>query len=130
MSEGRILYQGAPVAPRGPLDAIRAGIRVVNQEFNLLPFLSVAENVFFERLPRRYGLVDRRRLEKETERLLEEVGLSVSPRARVEDLGVAQMQLVPTVPRTPSLGEGPSPWRLRPTRAWAFDQNAWAFSPR
>jgi ribose transport system ATP-binding protein len=93
-SEGRILYQGAPFAPRGPVDAMRAGIRVVHQEFNLLPFLSVAENVFFERLPRRWGLVDVRRLHQETERLLEEVGLAVSPRARVEDLGVAQMQLL------------------------------------
>ncbi len=94
VSEGRILYQGLPFAPRTPLEAMRAGIRVVHQEFNLLPFLSVAENVFFERLPRRWGVVDTRRLHQETERMLEEVGLAVSPRARVEDLGVAQMQLV------------------------------------
>ena len=94
VSEGRILYQGEPFAPRTPLEAMRAGIRVVHQEFNLLPFLSVAENVFFERLPRRWGVVDTRRLHQETERMLAEVGLAVSPRARVEDLGVAQMQLV------------------------------------
>ncbi len=93
-SEGRILYEGAPFAPRSTLDSIRAGIRVVHQELNLLPFLSVAENVFFEHLPRRLGLVDYRRLHELTERALQEVGLAVSPRARVEDLGVAQMQLV------------------------------------
>ncbi len=94
VSEGRILYEGQPFRPRTPLEAMRAGIRVVHQEFNLLPYLTVAENVFFERLPRRWGVVDTRRLHQETERMLAEVGLAVSPRTRVEDLGVAQMQLV------------------------------------
>ena len=94
VDEGRIFYEGTPFIPRSTFDAMRAGIRVVHQEFNLLPFLSVAENVFFERLPRRLGLVDFRRLYEETERMLREVGLSVSPRTRVEELGVAQMQLI------------------------------------
>jgi ribose transport system ATP-binding protein len=92
--EGRILLEGRPYAPRSALDALRAGIRVVYQEFNLLPYLSVAENVFFERLPRRAGLVDFRRLHADAEALLREVGLDVSPAARVETLGVAQMQLL------------------------------------
>jgi len=94
VSEGHILYEGAPFAPRTTLESMRAGIRVVHQELNLLPFLSVAENVFFEHLPRRFGLVDLRRLHQRTEEALLEVGLSVSPRTRVEELGVAQMQLV------------------------------------
>ena len=92
--EGRILLEGAPYAPRTPLAALRAGIRVVYQELNLLPYLSVAENIFFQRLPRRAGVVDRARLHRDAEALLQEVGLAVSPRARVESLGVAQMQLV------------------------------------
>src|SRR5512147_2130738 len=50
---GTLTYEGRPYAPRTPLDAIQAGIRVVYQEFNLLLYLSVAENIFFERLPRR-----------------------------------------------------------------------------
>ncbi len=92
--EGRILYEGAPYAPRNTLAAIRAGIRVVYQEFNLLPFLSVAENIYFQRLPRRAGLVDFKRLYRDAEAMLQEVGLAISPRARVETLGVAQMQLI------------------------------------
>ncbi|HEU4382208.1 MAG TPA: sugar ABC transporter ATP-binding protein [Anaeromyxobacteraceae bacterium] len=92
--EGTILYEGRPYAPRSTLAAIRAGIRVVYQEFNLLPFLSVAENVFFQRLPRRAGLVDFKALDRDAQALLQEVGLEVSPRARVETLGVAQMQLI------------------------------------
>jgi len=94
VTEGRILYDGAPFSPRNTLDSIRAGIRVVHQELNLLPYLTVAENVLFEHLPRRFGVIDRRRLRRETEDALREVGLAVSPATRVEDLGVAQMQLV------------------------------------
>ncbi len=93
---GRMALAGIPYAPQSPLDAIRAGIRVVHQEFNLLPALSVAENLLFERLPRRrLGFVDRRAMEAEAEALLARVGLAeVSPRDPVERLGIAQMQLV------------------------------------
>jgi ribose transport system ATP-binding protein len=92
--QGRILLEGRPYAPRSALAAIRAGIRVVYQEFNLLPYLTVAENVFFQRLPRRAGLVDFKRLHADAEALLREVGLDISPGTRVETLGVAQMQLL------------------------------------
>ena len=93
---GRMTLAGAAYAPQSPLDAIRAGIRVVHQEFNLLPALSVAENLLFERLPRRrLGFVDRRAMDRDAEALLARVGLDeVSPRTPVERLGIAQMQLV------------------------------------
>ena len=92
--EGAILLEGKRYAPRSTVDAIRAGIRIVYQEFNLLPYLTVAENIFFERLPRRAGLVDFARLFRDAEAMLAQVGLEISPRARVETLGVAQMQLL------------------------------------
>jgi ribose transport system ATP-binding protein len=92
--EGEILYNGQNYVPVTPLDAIKAGIRVVYQEFNLLPFLSVAENIFFENMPRKYGFVNFTQLYSETRKLLEMVGLDVSPQTPVELLGVAQMQLV------------------------------------
>jgi ribose transport system ATP-binding protein len=91
---GEMLYGGTPYSPQNPLDAIRAGIRVVYQEFNLLPYLSVAENIFFERLPQHGGLVDYRDLYRRAQAVLDEVGLQVSPRTPVELLGVAQMQLI------------------------------------
>jgi len=93
---GRITLEGRAFAPQTPLDAIRAGIRVVHQEFNLLPYLSVAENLQFERLPRRrFGFMDRAQIERRALELLAEVGLEdVSPWARLETLGVAQLQLV------------------------------------
>ncbi|NLL37520.1 MAG: sugar ABC transporter ATP-binding protein [Fretibacterium sp.] len=91
---GKMTYKGAPYAPLTPHDAIKSGIRVVYQEFNLLPYLSVAENIFFDSLPRKHGLVDFKKLHSDAERVLDRVGLNVSPTMPVELLGVAQMQLL------------------------------------
>jgi ribose transport system ATP-binding protein len=92
---GEMEFGGEPYRPQSPLDALKAGIRVVYQEFNLLPYLSVAENLLFESLPRRYGvLLDRRTLRERSAALLKQVGLDVDPGTRVEHLGVAQRQLL------------------------------------
>ncbi len=91
---GEMIYCGEKYAPQHTQDAIKAGIRVVYQELNLLSYLSVAENIFFERLPARYGLVDYGRLYRQSQNALEYVGLKISPRTPVSMLGIAQMQLV------------------------------------
>jgi ribose transport system ATP-binding protein len=92
---GTMQLNGAPFSPQTPLDALQAGIRVVYQEFNQLPYLSVAENLFFDRLPRRYGLfLDYRTLHDRSTALLKRVGLDVDPQTPVESLGVAQRQLL------------------------------------
>lgn len=90
----RMYIEGKIYTPRSPHDAITAGIRVVHQELNLLPYLSVAENIFLEKLPRRGILLDRQRLRSETLNLLGRVGLDIDPDTPVELLGVAKMQLV------------------------------------
>jgi ABC-type sugar transport system ATPase subunit len=74
---------------------VLAGIRVVHQEFNQLPYLSVAENLLFEKLPSRFGvLLDRRTLQRRAAELLNKVGLDIDPGERVERLGIAQRQLL------------------------------------
>jgi len=92
---GSILYNGEPYAPQKPLDAINAGVSCVYQEFNLLEYMSVAENIFFQKLPQHRGIVDYRALYADTKKLLAEVGLpDLSPKTNVEVLGIAQKQLV------------------------------------
>lgn len=91
---GEMFYCGEKYSPLQTLDAIRAGIRVVYQELNLLSYLSVAENILFERLPSRAGVVDYNKLYHEAQRMLEAVGLKISPKTPVYMLGIAQMQLV------------------------------------
>jgi ribose transport system ATP-binding protein len=88
--------RGSPV-PFERLDPDRAqrlGVSVVHQEFSLVRGMTVAENVFLGREPRRIGLLDRRRMIAETAVLLERLGSSISPRAPVETLSVASFQIV------------------------------------
>ncbi len=91
---GAMFLNGQPYVARGPQDALAAGIRVVYQELNLLTFLTIEENLSFEHLPSHRGLVDRRELRRRAEELLQEVGLDVPPDTPVEELGIAQMQMV------------------------------------
>ncbi|MFF3538282.1 sugar ABC transporter ATP-binding protein [Streptomyces sp. NPDC002466] len=91
---GRIFVRGREVRINGAQDAERLGIATIYQEFNLVPDLTVAENIFLGRQPRRFGLIDRRRMEADAEVLLRRVGLHVSPRARIRELGIARLQMV------------------------------------
>ncbi|WP_374635002.1 sugar ABC transporter ATP-binding protein [Paracoccus sp. (in: a-proteobacteria)] len=91
---GRIVFDGRPYAPHTPHDAQVQGIRIVHQELNLLPHLSIAENLMLESLPKRFGMLDRTELNSRATALLAEVGLAMDPRTLVSELGVAQMQLV------------------------------------
>ena len=92
--EGEILFEGEPVRIHSAAVAQGLGISTIYQEFNLVPQLTVAENVFLGRQPRRLGIVDRRRMREEARRLLERIKVRVDPDAPVSALGVAQRQMV------------------------------------
>jgi ribose transport system ATP-binding protein len=91
---GEILIQGKPVSLASPQESMAHGVRVIYQEFNLVPRLSVMENIFLGRLPTRGGLVDYRRMETECRELLARVGADISPRELAGRLPVAHQQLV------------------------------------
>jgi ribose transport system ATP-binding protein len=91
---GRIWAGGEEVRIHSAQDSERLGIATIYQEFNLVPDLTVAENIFLGRQPRRFGVIDRKRMEAEAAALLERVGVRVSPRARVRELGIARLQMV------------------------------------
>ena len=96
--DGDIRIDGRPVAIDSPRDALALGIRIIYQELNLIPHLSVAENIFLGELPsHRLGLVDWRGLYDRASRLMADLGLdaaSIDPRTPVGRLGMAQRQLV------------------------------------
>ncbi|MFJ4010532.1 sugar ABC transporter ATP-binding protein [Streptomyces sp. NPDC090026] len=91
---GRILVDGKEVRIDGAHDSERLGIATIYQEFNLVPDLSVAENIYLGRQPRRFGMVDRKRMEADAGELLARVGVDVSPRTAVRELGIARLQMV------------------------------------
>ncbi|MEV7239604.1 ATP-binding cassette domain-containing protein, partial [Streptomyces sp. NPDC051020] len=61
---GRILVGGEEVRIHGAQDSERLGIATIYQEFNLVPDLTVAENIFLGRQPRRFGMIDRKTMEE------------------------------------------------------------------
>jgi ribose transport system ATP-binding protein len=92
---GEIRVNGQPVDIRSPRDALALGIRVIYQELNLVPQLSVAENIFLGAAPVRWGsIVDWRALFDRTSALLSDLGMALDPRAQVVRLGLAQRQMV------------------------------------
>jgi ribose transport system ATP-binding protein len=92
---GEIRIDGEPVRFAKPLDAQRAGIAMIHQELDLVPALSVAENVFLGREPRtRFGTIDRRRMLRETKALLARIGVGVDAGREVERLRTGERQVV------------------------------------
>ncbi len=95
---GEILLDGAPVRFSAPLDAQRAGIGMVYQELNMLPDLSVAENVFISHLSeRRSGYVDWKTLHQKTRELLVSLEIDIDTHTQLGSLKVAHQQLIAIV---------------------------------
>ncbi|MGC2787387.1 MAG: sugar ABC transporter ATP-binding protein [Roseiarcus sp.] len=87
-TEGQIFFEGRPVELNSPQQAQDLGVAVVHQHFNLVPKLSVAENLFLSQtLPRRFGLfVNWTVVEKRAAKLLDRVGLKIEPWTEVSGL--------------------------------------------
>ena len=95
---GEILLDGTPARFSAPLDAQRAGIGMVYQELNMLPDLSVAENVFISHLSeRRSGYVDWKTLHQKTRELLESLEIDIDTHTQLGSLKVAHQQLIAIV---------------------------------
>ena len=91
---GQVLIAGQPATLDNPLHAQAYGIGTVYQEVNLLPNRSVAENLFLGHQPTRFGLVDRRRMEREARGILKRYGLDIDPASELGAHSVAVQQIV------------------------------------
>ena len=93
--DGQIILNGRPVTFTNPKEAQNSGIAIIHQELNLIPYLSVAENVFLGReFINRLGLIDTKRMYGETQKLLERLDLHINPRIQVSHLRIGQQQIV------------------------------------
>ncbi|MBL9202004.1 MAG: sugar ABC transporter ATP-binding protein, partial [Opitutaceae bacterium] len=95
--EGELRVAGRVAAFHSIRDAEAAGIAVITQEFALVDELSVAENIFLGRAPRRGLRVDWLEMHRRAAALLRDFGLTISPEAPVHTLGIGQKQLVEIV---------------------------------
>jgi ribose transport system ATP-binding protein len=93
--QGELRIAGEMVSFRGPRDAQVAGVAMIHQELNLLPELSVAENIYLGREPRTpLGLIDYRKLHRDAAGLLAQLDLDVPPQARLGHLSIGAQQVV------------------------------------
>jgi len=94
---GEICFEGKPVHIRSPHDSQKLGVSTIYQEFNLVPEMSVAENIFLGREPllnRQLGILDRKGLLVQAREVLSKFDIHVPPETVVKRLGVAEQQMV------------------------------------
>jgi ABC-type sugar transport system ATPase subunit len=91
-SDGQLMIEGQPIRLASPAEETKHGIATITQEMNLVPRLSVAENVLIGRLPFHRGRVDWPATHRTAGDLMLELGFDVDPEVRVEALPVAQRQ--------------------------------------
>lgn len=93
-TRGTIVYDGTLYKRLNPIEAIKKGIGAVYQEFNLIPYLSVAENIFYKREKKKNLFIDYNAMYAETADIMKTLGVQVNPKARVMNLSVAYQQIV------------------------------------
>ncbi|NIO06282.1 MAG: ATP-binding cassette domain-containing protein [Proteobacteria bacterium] len=93
--EGKILLRGKETSFSSPKEAQSHGISIIYQEVNLIPELTVAENIFLGREPqKKLSFIDSPVLYQRSKELLGDLGVDIDLQARVADLGVAQQQMI------------------------------------
>jgi len=96
-SEGEIFLHGKKIAIRNPKDGLKMGISVIYQELNLVPYISVAKNIFLGREPHRKWLpflIDYAKLHKDAKEILKSIGADLDTKVNAVEFGVGQMQVV------------------------------------
>ncbi|MCJ1902530.1 MULTISPECIES: sugar ABC transporter ATP-binding protein [Paracoccus] len=93
-SAGEIYIDGQAISFTHPSEAKARGIAVIHQELNLLPHRSVADNIFLGREPVRFGMLDRRRMNRDSAAALRRLGSDIDPRTPCGALSIAEQQLV------------------------------------
>ncbi len=92
---GRFRLKNQEIRLKSPLDALENGIAMIHQELNLMPFMTVAENIWIRREPKtRLGFVDHGKMRSMTAELLQRLNIDIDPETEVRDLSVASRQMV------------------------------------
>ncbi|MBY5440822.1 sugar ABC transporter ATP-binding protein [Rhizobium leguminosarum] len=93
--KGDIRLKGIEIQLKSPLDALENGIAMIHQELNLMPFMTVAENIWIRREPKnRFGFIDHGVMHRMTEELFARLNIAIDPDIEVRFLSVANRQMV------------------------------------
>lgn len=95
LEQGEILLDGKKEVFSSPREAQKKGIAIIHQELNMIPHMRVYENIFLGReIKRKGGILDRKGMQAEAGKLLNEMGVEIDPSAFVSSLSIAQQQMV------------------------------------
>ena len=92
--EGKIKYKGKKVEYKSPKEAMKAGLSIIHQELELIPHLSVAENIYLGREPRKGIFIDYTKLYNMTEKIINKLGVQINPQEIVKNLNIGKKQMV------------------------------------
>ena len=92
--EGEVYIGGQKVKAFTPRAAMRMGVNIIYQEFNLIPYMDVAQNIFLGRFKTRHGLLDHKTMQADAAALLGSLNMNIDPRALIADLSTAEQQMV------------------------------------
>ena len=104
-----MFLDGQEIQVKNTKESERLGISIIYQELNLIPELSVAENIFWIRQPKRNGFIDWKQMNQDAEKILEGIDMKIPPKMIVSTLSVAQRRW----------------WRLRKRSPWAHVWSSW-----
>ena len=93
--EGKIIFKNKETKFANPKDAQEKGVAIIHQELNLIPYLSIRENIFLGReLCNKLGFLDKKAMHERTVTLLKKLRLNLEPETRISELKVGQQQVV------------------------------------
>ncbi len=92
--DGEITIEGESITLGSPIESLQAGIAFVHQELNSLPTMSIAENIFIDGFPQRFGQIDFAACDRIAGELLHRLGSVLDPRTLVGELSIGDCQLV------------------------------------
>ncbi|TXT17994.1 MAG: methyl-galactoside transport system ATP-binding protein [Erysipelotrichaceae bacterium] len=99
LDEGEILFDGKPVHFHNPEDALKAGISMIHQELQPIPYRDINENLWVGRYPTKkilglFSIIDHKTMTKRSEELLKRVSLNLDPSTLLKELSVSQIQSI------------------------------------
>jgi inositol transport system ATP-binding protein len=93
--QGSVHLRGSAIVLKSPLDALQNGIAMIHQELNLMPFMTVAENIWIRREPKNaLGFIDHAELRKKTKALFVELNIDIDPEIEIQNLSISNRQMV------------------------------------
>ncbi len=92
--EGEIILRGKSVNFNNTKEAQEAGLAIIHQELELIPYLNVAENIFLGREEKNGIFIDYKKLYQDTEDVLNMLGVNIDPKSKIKDLNIGSQQMV------------------------------------